>query len=79
MGKKIIRLTESQLAERLKGRISEQEENSMNGIEEMASALMASQTQAHIFHLQTKSYAEHKALQKFYEGVDGLMDSLIES
>jgi hypothetical protein len=79
MGKKIIRLTESQLAERLKGRISEQEENSMNGIEEMASALMASQTQAHIFHLQTKSYAEHKALQKFYEGVDGLMDSLIET
>jgi hypothetical protein len=79
MGKKIIRLTESQLAERLKGRISEQEENSMNGIEEMASALMASQTQAHIFHLQTKSYAEHKALQKFYEGVDGLMDSLIEA
>jgi hypothetical protein len=51
----------------------------MNGIEEMASALMASQTQAHIFHLQTKSYAEHKSLQKFYEGVDGLMDSLIES
>lgn len=48
-------------------------------MEEMASALMASQTQVHIFHLQTKSYAEHKALQRYYEGVSDLMDSLIEA
>jgi hypothetical protein len=32
-----------------------------------------------VFHLQTGSYAEHKALQNYYEGIDDLMDSLIES
>jgi len=36
------------------------------------SHLLASQTQTHIFHLQTDSFAAHKALQKFYEGIDGL-------
>jgi len=43
------------------------------------SHLLASQTQTHIFHLQTDSFAAHKALQKFYEGIDGLTDSLVES
>ena len=43
------------------------------------SRLLASQTQAHIFHLQTDSFAAHKALQKYYEGIDGLTDSLVES
>jgi uncharacterized protein (UPF0276 family) len=33
----------------------------------------------HIFHLQTKSYSEHKALQGYYEGIDALVDGLIES
>lgn len=43
------------------------------------SHLLASQTQTHIFHLQTDSFAAHKALQKFYEGIDGLTDGLVES
>lgn len=43
------------------------------------SHLLAAQTQTHIFHLQTDSFAAHKALQKFYEGIDGLTDSLVES
>jgi hypothetical protein len=65
----------------LKDRLKEQEEKTSgsSNMEEMASALMASQTQVHIFHLQTKSYAEHKALQRYYEGVSDLMDSLIEA
>jgi len=33
----------------------------------------------HIYHLQTKSYSEHKALQKYYEGVNALIDGIIES
>jgi len=80
MEKKVIKLTESQL-NNLKTKLKEQEEETTgsSGMEEMASALMASQTQVHIFHLQTKSYAEHKALQGYYDGVDDLMDSLIES
>ena len=48
-------------------------------LEKLIAYLLHSQTQVHVFHLQTKSYAEHKALQKYYEGIDGLVDSLVES
>jgi hypothetical protein len=41
--------------------------------------LLHSQTQVHTFHLQTKSYSEHKALQGYYEGIDSLVDGIIES
>ena len=50
-----------------------------SGFKEMVSILLHSQTQVHIFHLQTKSYAEHKALQGYYEGIDTLVDGIIES
>lgn len=46
---------------------------------EMVCQLLHSQTQVHIFHLGTKSYAEHKALQGYYEGIDVLVDRIIES
>jgi hypothetical protein len=46
---------------------------------EMVCQMLHSQTQVHIFHLGTKSYAEHKALQKYYESVDDLTDGLVES
>jgi hypothetical protein len=46
---------------------------------EMVCQLLHSQTQVHIFHLGTKSYAEHKALQGYYEGIDALVDGIIES
>jgi hypothetical protein len=74
--------------------ISEQDEedfdteNETNGEEgdtnvgdfvDMMSALLNSQTQVHVFHLQTESYAEHKALQNYYEGIDGIVDGLVES
>lgn len=46
---------------------------------EMVCQLLHSQTQVHIFHLGTKSYSEHKALQGYYEGIDALTDGIIES
>ena len=46
---------------------------------EMMSILLHSQTQAHTLHLQTETYSEHKALQKYYEGIDGIVDGLVES
>jgi hypothetical protein len=46
---------------------------------DMVCQLLHSQTQVHIFHLGTKSYSEHKALQKYYEGIDALVDGVIES
>ena len=46
---------------------------------EMVCQMLHSQTQVHIFHLGTKSYSEHKALQGYYEGIDALVDGIIES
>jgi len=40
--------------------------------------LLHASTNGHILHLQTKSYSEHKALQKYYEGLPDLVDSIIE-
>jgi hypothetical protein len=41
--------------------------------------LMQSRTQAHIYHLQTESFAAHKALQEYYEGIVDLIDGLVET
>jgi len=34
---------------------------------------------AHSVHLSTRSYATHKALQKFYEGLPELVDTFVEA
>lgn len=41
--------------------------------------LMNSRTQAHSFHLTTNSFAEHKALQAYYEGIVPLLDAWAEA
>lgn len=51
----------------------------MEPINQLISTLFASRTQAHIFHLQTRSYSQHKALGKYYEDIIGLIDGFIES
>lgn len=43
------------------------------------STLLASREQAHVFHLRTKSYAAHKALQAYYEGIVPLLDDYAET
>jgi len=50
-----------------------------NLIGQFISMLFASRTQAHIFHLQTPSYAAHKALNEYYDGIIGLTDGLAEA
>jgi hypothetical protein len=85
MENKKITMTKDQLFKVM--RLSEQEnekgENTNiktnSGFKGMVSTLLHSQTQVHIFHLQTKSYSEHKALQGYYEGIDVLVDGIIES
>jgi hypothetical protein len=63
-----------------RGLLNEQElEGNNGGFKEIISVLFHSTTQVHVFHLQTESYAEHKALQRYYENIDGLIDSLVES
>jgi hypothetical protein len=54
-------------------------ETNVGDFVDMISALINSQTQVHVFHLQTESYSEHKALQKYYEKIDGIVDGLVES
>lgn len=48
-------------------------------MEQLISTLFEARTQTHIFHLQTKSYAEHIALNEFYDSIIGLVDGLVES
>jgi hypothetical protein len=46
---------------------------------QFVSTLFASRTQAHIFHLQTPSFAAHKALNKYYDEIVDITDDLVES
>ena len=46
---------------------------------EMVCKILHSRNQSHIFHLQTKSYSEHKALNDYYDNIVDLYDGLIES
>jgi hypothetical protein len=48
-------------------------------VQRYISLLMESRNQAHRFHLTTKSFAEHKALQAYYEGIVPLLDSYAEA
>jgi hypothetical protein len=61
------------LTERLKPAASK------TNIPQLVSELLESVTIIHKFHLKSKSYAEHKALQKYYEGIGDLADTLFET
>lgn len=50
----------------------------MKNIEELFVAVKEAEVNAHLWHLRTSSYAEHKALQELYEGLQDNLDSLIE-
>ena len=62
--------------------IKKEEKNETGDVVDMIATLLHSRNQAHIFHWQTKSqssFAEHKALQKYYEGIVELIDGLVEA
>jgi len=53
----------------------------MDGIGLLLGTLMQSRNQAHIYHLQVQgmgSFAAHKALQEYYEGIVPLIDLIAE-
>jgi len=52
-------------------------ENAIVG--QFISTLMSARTQAHVFHLQTPSFAAHKALNEFYDEIVDTIDGLVES
>jgi hypothetical protein len=47
--------------------------------EELLCEMLEASAQSKVFHWQTSSFAEHDALQEFYEGFNELMDKFIES
>ena len=51
----------------------------MNEVAEFLLTLLHAATNAHLLHWTTKSYAEHKALGEFYEGLPELVDQLAEA
>lgn len=51
----------------------------MDFFTQLISTLMQSRTQAHVYHLQTPSYAAHVALNAYYDGIIPLVDALTES
>lgn len=51
----------------------------MENCAKLISYLMHSRTQAHVYHLQTPSFAAHKALNEYYDGIVDLIDGLVES
>jgi hypothetical protein len=56
-----------------------QQKESKSSLINLVSRLLDSQRQTHIFHLQTKSFAEHKALQDYYDAIPDLVDGIVES
>lgn len=58
---------------------SEVEDESNDDFCEMVCNILHSRNQAHVFHLQTKSYAEHIALNGYYDAVVPLFDGIVES
>ena len=48
-------------------------------VAEFVSALLHSSTVTHFMHWATTSYSQHKALQKYYEGIIELTDNFAES
>jgi len=51
----------------------------MSNCAEFIGTLFLARDTAHSVHLNTRSYAKHKALQKFYEGAIDLADTLAEA
>ena len=89
--KKVKELWEKIVDTKLNKIISEQEndvedddveksEGKSNGsFVELVSGVLHSRTQIHIYHLQTKSFAVHKALNDYYDGIVDLFDGIVES
>lgn len=50
----------------------------MNKAEQFVSIALRDRDEAHIAHWKTKSYAEHKALNEFYDGLLEAIDGFVE-
>jgi uncharacterized protein Yka (UPF0111/DUF47 family) len=48
-------------------------------IEQLVEKVFAARNEAHIAHWATKSFAEHMALNEFYDNIIDLIDKLVEA
>jgi Family of unknown function (DUF5856) len=48
-------------------------------VQEFVLSLLNSVTSAHILHLQSRSYSEHKALETYYTEIGDLVDEYVEA
>lgn len=53
--------------------------NGKAAVAEIIGVMFMSRTYAHMAHLKTGSFSQHKALNEFYDGVVDLADSLAEA
>jgi hypothetical protein len=51
----------------------------MNPVATCISTLFNSREQAHIFHLQSRSFAKHKTLNEYYDEIVGLVDDYVQT
>lgn len=53
--------------------------NADYSVQEFVLCLLHSVTNAHILHLQSRSYSEHKALEAYYTEIGDLVDDYVEA
>jgi len=79
--KRVLKQSLREEEEEEEGEEKNDEKQSENGssFKQIAEKILHSRNQTHIFHLQTKSYAEHIALNGYYDGIVPLFDGLVET
>lgn len=60
-------------------KFSVEQVRSGNVVGQFATCLLHSVTGAHMLHLATRSFAEHKALEAFYTAIGDLIDAFVEA
>lgn len=58
---------------------NEEDNDTNTSLVDLISKLFNSRNQVHIFHLQVKDYAQHIALNGYYDGIGSLIDGVVES
>ena len=58
---------------------NEEDNDTNTSLVDLISKLFNSRNQVHIFHLQVKDYAQHIALNGYYDGIGDLIDGVVES
>lgn len=59
--------------------IEDENQDTNTSLVDLISKLLNSRNQVHIFHLQVKDYAQHMALNGYYDGIGDLIDGVVES